>query len=160
MGVKIKDNDREYKKFLKDMKSLSGSFTKVGVLQGSKAKERGEDGNIHPTNKPLAEVAIKNEFGTENVPARPFMRNAFREAREDLIELKKQNFNMIAAGRRDEKTALARIGAFFVGVIQDQIGSPQLEENAPSTIARKGSSKPLIDTGTLRQSIAHTEFVK
>jgi hypothetical protein len=48
---------------------------------------------------------------------------------------------------------LQKLGAFGAAKIQDQIASNMPPPNAPSTIAQKGSSGTLIDTGRLRQSI-------
>ena len=38
-------------------------------------------------------------------------------------------------------------------VIQESITEGAWEPNAPSTVAKKKSSKPLIDTGRMRQSV-------
>jgi hypothetical protein len=46
------------------------------------------------------------------------------------------------------------IGMRVVGDIQDRISDGIPPPNSPITIARKGSSKPLIDSGQLRQSIS------
>jgi hypothetical protein len=42
-----------------------------------------------------------------------------------------------------------------VGVIKQRIANGIAPPNSPYTIARKGSSKPLIDTGQLRNSITY-----
>ena len=46
-----------------------------------------------------------------------------------------------------------RIGLLYKGLIQRMIGSNMPPGLKPKTIARKGSSKSLIDTGRMRQSI-------
>ena len=39
------------------------------------------------------------------------------------------------------------------GIVQKTIKEGSFVPNAPSTIRKKGSDKPLIDTGRLRQSV-------
>ena len=48
---------------------------------------------------------------------------------------------------------LEKIGVFQKGLIQRKIVDGTFEPNAPSTIRKKGSSRPLIDTGRMRQSV-------
>ena len=48
---------------------------------------------------------------------------------------------------------LKEIGIFQKDLIQEKITEGSYEPNAASTIRRKGSSKPLIDTGRMRQSV-------
>ena len=49
--------------------------------------------------------------------------------------------------------ALEALGVFGKGLVQEKISTGDFEPNAPSTIRKKGSDKPLIDTGRLRQSV-------
>ena len=42
-----------------------------------------------------------------------------------------------------------------VGLVQEKIESGSYEPNAPSTIRKKKSDKPLIDTGRMRQSVKY-----
>jgi len=55
---------------------------------------------------------------------------------------------------------LGRLGEWFKSEIQNKIDILQSPRNAPSTIARKGSANPLIDTGQMKQSIAHVEKIR
>ena len=48
---------------------------------------------------------------------------------------------------------LKKIGIFQKDLIQEKITEGSFAPNAPSTIKAKGSSKPLIDTGRMRQSV-------
>lgn len=102
-----------------------------------------------------AQVAAWNEYGTEHSPARPFMRQTI-ENNEDRIT-KFVNAKAGAAIRSGGSAAevLNAIGAYTKGRMQKEIRDGEFEPNAPSTIARKGSSKPLIDSGRMRQSIVY-----
>ena len=65
----------------------------------------------------------------------------------------KGQLKLLAQGRTTAEGILKAIGVFQKGLIQEKIKSGDFEPNAPSTIAKKGSDKPLIDTGTMRQSV-------
>ena len=49
--------------------------------------------------------------------------------------------------------ALQQLGAMAKGLVQDEIVNGDFAPNAESTIQKKGSEQPLIDTGTMRQSV-------
>jgi len=125
-----------------------------GTAQTKVSKKDASSGDI-PLN--IATYAAKNEFGSfsERTPARPFMRTTFTGERLKKIE-KAANiiFTQIAQTNRDAKSALQKLGMFIVGQIQQNITHGQWKPNSPYTIAKKGSSKPLIDTGAMRQSIS------
>lgn len=105
----------------------------------------------YPDGTPVAAVAAWNEFGAANIPERPFFRSALALA-EDPIE-------QIIRDHIDPRTlqvdeALAnQIGAYMQGEVQKSIVDLTSPANAPSTIARKGSSNPLVDTGTMRTAV-------
>ena len=50
---------------------------------------------------------------------------------------------------------LETIGVIAVGKVQQYMTDLRTPPNAHSTIAKKGSSNPLIDTGAMRQSVTH-----
>ena len=58
----------------------------------------------------------------------------------------------ILRGRSAEQI-LKELGVFQKDLMQNEIITGDFAPNAPSTIRRKGSSKPLIDTGRMRQSV-------
>ena len=59
--------------------------------------------------------------------------------------------NALSSAASAQETA-SIIGAAAVGIIQKEIVDGQWTPNAPSTIKKKGSDRPLIDTGHMRQS--------
>ena len=107
-------------------------------------------------------VALYNEFGTRHIPARPAMSNALhgnrRVYRAALRKLASSVFRAAALGGNAsaaKATGFARLGALAQGHMQAEIVSLRSPANAPSTIARKGSSNPLIDEGRYRRSITY-----
>ena len=118
-----------------------------GVKVGFFSTARYEDGT------PVAAVAAWNEFGTETIPERPFFRNALAESERSVGRISSQ-------GGLDTKKMVVgeqlagRVGAHVQGKIRDSITALKEPPNAPETVRRKGSSDPLLDTGTLRNSVA------
>lgn len=88
------------------------------------------------------------------IPARPFM----DQGTEAMIADVKGEMEAVAkqANRREvsAEQALKKVGLFGEKSIQEAITDGTYEPNAPSTVRRKKSSKPLIDTGKMRQSVA------
>ena len=117
-----------------------------GVKVGFFSTARYENGT------PVAAVAAWNEFGTETIPERPFFRNALAESERSV--------GRILQGGLDTKKMVVgeqltgRVGAHVQGMIRDSITALKEPPNAPSTVRAKGSSDPLLDTGTLRNSVA------
>jgi|Deesub1362B_J571_1020462.scaffolds.fasta_scaffold00499_29 phage gpG-like protein len=58
---------------------------------------------------------------------------------------------------KEKERILRKAGAFLEGAVKEKItqGDPSWPPLRPETVKRKGSSKPLIDTGKLRTSITH-----
>lgn len=115
-----------------------------------------EDDKQHPdAGMTMAGLATLHEFGSEDgrIPSRPFMRKTFDAARETLHRRINGYKGAIAAGHFDAAAALGRLGEWYVGRLKAMIASGEFRPLAPSTILRKGSTKPLIDTGALRNSI-------
>lgn len=111
----------------------------------------GEDGE--PIT--VADVAAWNEFGTERAPARPFMRQTATNNKDKITKHANNALKKAIKSGGGAAEVLNSIGAFTKGRMQKEIRDGEFEPNAPSTIAKKGSSKPLIDTGRMRQSIVY-----
>lgn len=91
----------------------------------------------------------------KNIPPRPLLKPVLNKHKDKILEIFGKVYAMLLAG--DEQGADRELDilaqrvqrwtqSFFT---EDNGWAP----NAPSTIRRKGSDKPLIDTGSLRQSI-------
>ncbi|MFT0547490.1 hypothetical protein ACMHYO_14305 [Allopusillimonas ginsengisoli] len=60
----------------------------------------------------------------------------------------------------DSKQIMARVGVEAVGAIQNYMEDLDSPANAASTIRKKGSSNPLVDSGNLVQSVTSTVVAK
>lgn len=127
----------------------------VGRMRGSTTLRVGFlEGATYPDGKSVAMIAAIQEFGapSRGIPSRPFFRNMIRDKSpgwpgEIATQLKSTNY--------DASATLNRMGAMIKGQIQDSIvnGGPYAPL-APSTVARKGFSQPLVHTGHMLNSVA------
>lgn len=109
------------------------------------------------TPYPLALQAYIKEHGSPayRVPPRPFLEPGI-EKHLDLVEsgMKAALQDVLDGG--DGRAQRERLGATMAAKVQayfqEDNGWPP---NAPSTIKKKGSAQPLVDTGALRQSITY-----
>ncbi len=149
MSVRIRDIDNGYIKLLEAAAKARHGTVDVGILasEGDKASQT-------TPSLTVAEVAAFNEFGL-GVPERSFVRAYVDEngslLREDIRKLAL----LVVKGKKTTEEALETLGLKVVGGMQKRISKGIPPPNAPATIRRKGSSKPLIDTGQLRSSITH-----
>lgn len=172
----------DLKRILEALKKLSEDELLVGVSADTAGSGRGEDINnaelafIHTngvraagmkaeTDKaveegapyPLALQAYIKEHGSPayRVPPRPFLEPGI-EKHLDLVEsgMKAALQDVLDGG--DGRAQRERLGATMAAKVQayfqEDNGWPP---NAPSTIKKKGSAQPLVDTGALRQSITY-----
>lgn len=101
----------------------------------------------------VADVATFNEFGTSRIPQRSFIRAWFDENQEFIAETLRSQLKLVIAGKLTAEKAGNRIALACEGSMKQRISRGIPPPNAPATIERKGSSKPLIDTGQLRNAI-------
>lgn len=119
---------------------LQFGSVEVGFFKGT---------HTYPNGKDVTTVARDNDKGTKRIPERPFMIPAGNKAANKTINITVGSI----AGGMDEQQALSRAGELFVGFIQKEITNLKEPPNAESTILKKGSSNPLIDSGDMRQSV-------
>ena len=130
-------------RFLKEHNKLQSLEVAIGFQSGSDSYDDGTD---------VCDVAIYNEFGTSTIPPRPFMKQSFESNADNINKHVQNSYKQLEAGSTAEAITQS-VGTMAKGVIQDYIANGEFVPNAPSTIARKHSSRPLIDTGLMRQSV-------
>ena len=106
----------------------------------------------------VAELAFIHEYGSQaqGIPSRPFMRLTGKREKAKVKLLLRSVTKLILRGALTKRQAMGRVGIFYAAEMQETIahhGRVVLQANSPATIARKGSSAPLIDTGTMKNSI-------
>ncbi|WCH45807.1 hypothetical protein [Lysinibacillus sp. OF-1] len=100
-------------------------------------------------------ATIQRGRGSVSIPERSFLRTTFDEKNEEWISFFKSQLKHVLALQMDVQMLFNRLGARMVGDIQENITDLDAPPNAPATIAKKGSSNPLIDTGGLRMRITY-----
>jgi len=132
----------------------SDLVTRVGIL-GADASEPHQDSDL--TN---AEIGVIQEFGSNsaNIPPRSFLRMPIEARQKTIVQQlgKEKTKAKIESG--DIKGVYNDLGIAAVNVIHGAFASGGFgswQENAPSTVAAKGSDRPLIDTRQLQRSISH-----
>ena len=122
----------------------NASSVKVGILSDSEDDDEGTD---------MLLIAAANEFGTNRIPARPFIRGAFDEHQSDLRKMAERLWSQVMEGRMGFNRALGLLGEYHEGQVKRYMTALDAPANAPSTVLQKGSSNPLIDEGRLRNSV-------
>lgn len=134
------------KTFIKVPNSIKGpKQVKVGLPAGKAAGD-------------LVDIAIWNHYGTRGggwggpIPARPYLLQSIRNNRKKYIDALKTSASKLVRGTTDLTTVMNKLGALAADDVKMTITNGSFAPNSPVTIALKGSSKPLMDTGRLRNS--------
>ncbi len=131
-------------RYLSSLEQLSSLTVDVGFL----------DSGSYPNGISVAEVAAVNEYGTSSIPSRPFMQQMADNHAEDVKRRAVSMGKSLASGASVE-AELESLGEAAVKLVQDTIESGSFTPNSPATMARKGSSTPLIDTGLMKDSVTY-----
>lgn len=140
----ISTNGKGLEDYISKLKKMQKDAVTVGIHKSA--------GNHDNSDLTVAEVAAYNEFGTERSPERSFMRSTMRENRFKY----RLNVIRIIKAIGDGKDPRKMMGLFGQQVQQDiqrKIVELKTPPNAQSTIDRKKSSNPLIDTGQMVSSV-------
>jgi phage gpG-like protein len=116
----------------------AGKSAFVGVMAGS--SNYGE---------PIAEYGAKHEFGIAGMPERSFLRVPIHEGKGQISAVAKETLQ--AGGTA--QNALDAMGLTGVNLSSDSFDKNDWKPNSEYTKKKKGSSKVLVDSGALRQSI-------
>lgn len=122
---------------------------------GRPSKKTKRVGIVDPDAFTLVEIASVNEFGSEDgrIPERSFLRSTFDMHKDRYYRILNAAVTRVIAGRSEINHELGQLGLRAAGDVQKTIGMLREPPNAAVTIAKKGSSKPLRDTGRLAASI-------
>jgi hypothetical protein len=155
--VKIVDRDRGWKAMVQRAKRAREGRVKVGVLADD------HKGGADHEGITVAELAVVLHFGTtpdengdQHIPARPFLAMAFDEQRDKLADMGGKLLAKVVTGEVEQAQALGILGAKLSTEAKKVITvGNRLEKNADATVAAKGSSRPLVDTGRLVNAITY-----
>ena len=143
MAVSVTVDFSAARQLIEQLKSAKEKAVYVGFPAEFDEKVEGAE------NFNLASLAAVLEFGNEHIHSRPFLRQTLEENQEKYTALFIQWFDQ----GMPITQIYERLAVMAQGDVQLNIVRGNWAANAPSTIKRKKSSKPLIDTGKMRQSV-------
>lgn len=141
----VEDRDLGYAKFVEAITRMA-DYDDPNVTVGIHA-DQGSD---------LIVYAATNEFGSDDgrIPERSFLRSTVDEKRDEYFDELADGIGKVLDGKGSNLTSVfRRVGARAAGDVQEKIRNLSSPANAPSTIEKKGSSNPLIDSGRMRASV-------
>jgi HK97 gp10 family phage protein len=131
-----------------EVMKLRKAYVKAGLLGKGDSRSEGI------TNAQLASI---HEFGLGHVPARPFLRPAFMQHKDEYLKLLAEAYKRALEKNSPEefKRVLRLIGQRMAADIKKFVtAGPSIPPPlAEATIARKKSSRALVDTGTMIRAV-------
>lgn len=127
-----------------------------GTPYGYSTERKAEQGKVRFMEKGSGFMVL-GETGPHKIiiPERSFLRSAIAENKRKINEFVGEMFGLFIDGKASLDKSLKRIGLLAVAMVKTKIRQGSFKPNAPATIRRKRSSRPLIDKGRMRQSITH-----
>ena len=148
------DRDRGYRALKARLEALKGddNYVKVGVLASTAARTDARG----PSN---VDLGVIHEFGSpaQGIPERSWLRSAFDLFRDKWFAFAQTQVKAILDGKKTVPVALELLGLRASADVKKHIttGEGIPPPNAPSTIKRKKSSRPLVDTAQFVNAITH-----
>lgn len=162
---------RAWDKFLATAHKLDQAHVRIGVLsaKGGDAQHQTDgEGEREPIT--MVELMAIHEFGAEvkmtladgsivviKIPERAPIRRTFAQKQTELAEICAKLAKAVVLGKLTPARALALLGQWGVAAVRKTVteGDGVPPPNAESTKKAKGSSRPLVDTGRLMQSVSY-----
>ena len=146
----MKKNDNSlFVAYEKNLQQFKDSVVKAGIL----AKDGSQN---HSEGITVFQIGMIHEFGVpeKNIPRRSFIRVPIENNIKEITKLIENNHRLVSENAMSAKVALDRIGIKAQNTIKESFRKNDWKPNSRATIKRKGSSRPLIDTGQLVGSIS------
>lgn len=146
-------DDRVWRQLKAKLAKAEGAEVRVGVLAS-----KGGDAEAAP-GFPMTALATVHEYGSprNGIPERSFIRSTFEAKAGEVGKITER----LARGFVEGKISLARayevLGTKGAAMVKATIASgphipPPLK---PATVKAKGSDRPLVDTGALKNAISY-----
>ena len=146
----MKKNDNSlFVAYEKNLQQFKDSVVKAGIL----AKDGSEN---HSEGITVFQIGMIHEFEKKkkNIPRRSFIRVPIENNIKEITKLIENNHKLVSENAMSAKVALDRIGIKAQNTIKESFRNNDWKANSRATVKRKGSSRPLIDTGQLIGSIS------
>lgn len=126
------------------LKRLQDSSITVGIHK---------DAGSYDNGATVVDVATWNEFGTDTIPERSFLRTTIAANRAKYKGEFEKAYLQAIRGGMNLRASAAFIGNVARDDIKQKINDIKEPRNAPSTIAKKGFDNPLIETRKMWASV-------
>lgn len=149
---KVTVKDQGWRAMLARAREIAGGRgVRVGILADEPKRSREPE----TSGLSLVEVALIHEFGAPaaGIPQRSFLRATIDEHAPDIRRLILAVAARALDGAITPAQALDQIGSKVAGWVQTRIDQGIAPPLKPETIARKGSSKPLVNVGQIKAAI-------
>lgn len=163
MGVKCKWTTKFDKlpEVSASVETMGSGVVKVGALKGDNAwlagiHEYGCDIPVTPKMRAFLHhqgLHLKESTTHIRIPERSFLRTTFDKENDRIIKQTERAIGQVVAGKMTVDDMLDLYGQQFATAIKQYITELSSPANHPFTVAQKGSSNPLVDTGGLVESI-------
>lgn len=142
---------KAHKKYVAKTKTLATKYTaRIGILEGATNQETGEL---------IAPYAFDNEFGTVNIPSRPFLRLTWFDKYPSWLNIIKRPLLRREVTSKDIERAFFVMAQIGIDDVRETIRMGVPPPNAESTVAAKmerGNAEPdktLVWTGSMFAAI-------
>lgn len=163
MSAKInKENNPDW---LDKVMAKAVKLTEIEAAAGFPAGQKGLNTPHYDNGASIIDVAIWNNYGTYNSPARDFMTPSGKKAKARWDKIAPDLYNDVVNGKMDAVQALENAGQIGAAEIKKAIVDLKTPANAPITInggwmhnkksgklfkiKGKKSNNPLVDTGAM-----------
>lgn len=163
MGAKIKTVKDDLPKMSKAVKGLNGVKINVGVLEGENAwlaaiHEYGCKIPVTPKMRAYLHrqgLHLKKTTTVITIPERSFLRSGFDAHNKEVLKKVEATMPDVLIGTMTVEKYCEIIGLLLASKIKEYARDLRSPANHPFTIAQKGSSNPLVDTGSMIGGITY-----
>jgi len=163
MGVKWKTKKNDFPKVEAAIKGLDGKKVSVGVLEGESKwlaaiHEYGMKIEVTPPmRRYLAATGLYLKKTTTHItiPERAFLRNGYDKSKDEVIAKAEHLIGDVLGGTMSADQLFEIIGFLMKSRIQDYAVDLDSPPNHPYTLAHKGSTSPLIQSGDMIGGITY-----
>ncbi len=144
-----------------NIKALTDHHLEIGILgddasapHGDGETTIGEIAAVHEFGATIQRVGTKSQMTTLiMIPERSFMRAGWDNHEKEVTKKIGELVDGVLVGRWNGDAVYVSIGGFVTTRLQKFLNALSEPPLAQSTIDRKGSDNPLVDTGKLKDSI-------
>lgn len=165
MSYKVKD-ENNIPKLLKVLEDLESHKIEIGIfgsddstiLMIATVQEFGCNIDVTPKMRAYLHsqgLHLKASTKQITIPERSFIRSGFDEQKDRYEERAAKMLDRVLHLAMPVDTFFNTLGEYITGQLQTYLTDIRMPLNHPFTVAKKGSTNPLIDSGRMRQAITY-----